>query len=146
MSLQEHKSSYIGAVEGGPAVDSRRMRVQGGPFGSEREFNTFLRSDIVSAAPSIFRTMIEESMGTKHEIVLTHGDLNPRNILVKDGKIVALLDWEDAGWYPEYGEFVKFFSALNRDLDWHDYADQIFPRIFPQQFINNSFLGTILHH
>ena len=146
LSLGEHKGSYIGGVEGGPAVDCRRLRVQGGPFGSEREFNAFLCSDIVSVAPSIFRTMIEQSMGTEHEIVLTHGDLNPRNILVKDGKIVALLDWETAGWYPEYWEFVKFFNTLNTDLDWYTYADQIFPQIFAREFINDSFLGRISRH
>jgi len=33
-----------------------------------------------------------------HEIVLTHGDLvTPRNILVRDAKIMAVLDWENVG-------------------------------------------------
>ncbi|KAL8938710.1 MAG: hypothetical protein Q9216_003747 [Gyalolechia sp. 2 TL-2023] len=32
--------------------------------------------------------------------VLVHGDLHGRNIMVKDGKIQAILDWEFAGAYP----------------------------------------------
>lgn len=34
-------------------------------------------------------------------IVLTHGDLLPRNILVRDGHLAAIVDWELAGWWPE---------------------------------------------
>jgi aminoglycoside phosphotransferase (APT) family kinase protein len=52
---------------------------------------------------------------------MTHGDLHPRNIMVKwegakdegDGhgggnriRVTALIDWELSGWYPEYWEFV----------------------------------------
>ncbi|KAI1414097.1 kinase-like domain-containing protein [Hypoxylon sp. FL1857] len=32
--------------------------------------------------------------------VLAHGDFHGRNILVRDGQIVAVLDWEFAGSYP----------------------------------------------
>ncbi|OAK95130.1 hypothetical protein IQ06DRAFT_64414 [Phaeosphaeriaceae sp. SRC1lsM3a] len=42
-----------------------------------------------------------------HDIVLTHGDISPRSIIVRDGKVVAILDWEMAGYYPEYWESVK---------------------------------------
>lgn len=36
--------------------------------------------------------------------VLTHGDLNLSNIMVKDGKITAIIDWEHAGFYPWWAE------------------------------------------
>ena len=42
-----------------------------------------------------------------HAIVLTHGDMSPRNIIVQGTKVVALLDWEMAGYYPEYWEYTK---------------------------------------
>jgi hypothetical protein len=35
---------------------------------------------------------------------LTHGDLNFSNIIVKDDKIEAILDWEMAGYYPWWAE------------------------------------------
>jgi len=42
----------------------------------------------------------------KHKIVFTHGDVMPQNILVtEDGHLSAILDWEAAGWYPDYWEF-----------------------------------------
>lgn len=31
-----------------------------------------------------------------------HADLGPGNIMVKDGKVVGILDWESAGFYPKF--------------------------------------------
>ncbi|GAP84261.1 putative phosphotransferase family protein [Rosellinia necatrix] len=40
--------------------------------------------------------------------VFTHADLAPRNILVDEScNITGLVDWESAGWYPEYWEYAK---------------------------------------
>ena len=51
-----------------------------------------------------------------HDVLLTHSDIAPRNILVRDGKIVAILDWELSGFYPEYWEYVKALYLP----DWED--------------------------
>jgi aminoglycoside phosphotransferase (APT) family kinase protein len=46
-------------------------------------------------------------------ICLTHGDLNLANILVlrsPDGSQISvsgIVDWEQAGWYPDYWEYCK---------------------------------------
>jgi thiamine kinase-like enzyme len=51
-----------------------------------------------------------------HRTVLTHGDLQPKNIIVnrigtrEDGRgrfEISLIDWEIEGWYPEYWEFYS---------------------------------------
>lgn len=41
--------------------------------------------------------------------VLTHGNLEPTNILVgaADGRLAAVVDWDEAGFYPEYWEYAK---------------------------------------
>lgn len=43
--------------------------------------------------------------------VLTHGDLSPQNVMVKDGQVVAILDWETFGWYPDFWEYMILFSG-----------------------------------
>lgn len=60
------------------------------------------------------RTMLEEPhypwlarLEAETYSVFGHGDLGPTNIMVKDGRIVSLLDWETAGWYPHWWEFVQ---------------------------------------
>lgn len=42
-----------------------------------------------------------------HEIVMTHNDFDPRNILVQGSQVVALLDWELSGFYPDYWSIVR---------------------------------------
>lgn len=59
--------------------------------------------------------------------VFTHGDLTPRNILINGtGQISAILDWEGAGWYPDYWEFANMMKPSN-DLDWMKWMDRMKP-------------------
>ena len=39
----------------------------------------------------------------------SHADLSPENVIVKDGRIAAIIDWEFAGWWPEYWEYTKIW-------------------------------------
>jgi Ser/Thr protein kinase RdoA (MazF antagonist) len=67
--------------------------------------------------------------------VFSHRDLTPRNILVHEGKISGLVDWEDSGWYPEYWEYVKFFQRP-ADKGWKDYAEDIFPEYYHDELVD----------
>jgi hypothetical protein len=59
--------------------------------------------------------------------VFTYGDLTPRNIMVDgNGQITAILDWERAGWYPEYWEFENIMKPSN-DWDWMRWMDHTKP-------------------
>ena len=42
----------------------------------------------------------------RNKTVFTHGDINGSNILVKNGKVVALIDFEMSGFYPQYWEYT----------------------------------------
>ncbi|KIY64177.1 hypothetical protein CYLTODRAFT_425460 [Cylindrobasidium torrendii FP15055 ss-10] len=48
----------------------------------------------------------EKVLAKHYEIRFAHSDLNPTNILIKDGRLAAIIDWEMAGWYPEYWEYT----------------------------------------
>lgn len=82
-----------------------------GPFVDEAAFNQVLR--------------FPDDPGRKgHSIYFTHGDLNPRNIIVQqevqqNGKyawrVAGIVDWETAGYYPEYWEYTK---ALYEEFRW----------------------------
>lgn len=82
-----------------------------GPFVDEATFNQVLR--------------FPDDPGRKgHSIFFTHADLNPRNILVQEvlqqnGKygwrVSGIVDWETAGYYPEYWEYTK---ALYEEFRW----------------------------
>jgi hypothetical protein len=63
-------------------------------------------------------------------IVFTHNDLCPSNILISCGanpEVVAIIDWNQSGWYPWYWESCKSrqVGALDDSFDrtllneWH---------------------------
>ncbi|EKV17643.1 hypothetical protein PDIP_30560 [Penicillium digitatum Pd1] len=64
-------------------------------------------------------------LSQSHRILFTHGDIRPQNVMVKDGHVVAIIDWERSGWYPEYWEFAKALLVWGWQSDWTDYLMQI---------------------
>ena len=48
--------------------------------------------------------------------MLIHGDLTPRNIIVKDGRITGIVDWERSGFFPEYAEYA-FAMKLGHQIE-----------------------------
>ena len=55
-------------------------------------------------------------------LVLTHGDLNMRNILVGDDGRLYMLDWSSAGFYPPWFEYVNW---KYRNRAWGDREEDI---------------------
>lgn len=51
--------------------------------------------------------------------VFTHADIAPRNVMVDEqNNITGILDWEWAGWYPEYWEYAQ----IMRPAFWGDWS------------------------
>ncbi|KAB8257153.1 phosphotransferase enzyme family protein [Aspergillus pseudonomiae] len=72
-------------------------------------------------------------------IVFTHDDLVPPNILLSPGpnpRVVAVIDWGQAGWYPAYWEYCK---ARRVRLDPELFDDAI------QEQWRTKYLPMILH-
>lgn len=64
-----------------------------------------------------------------HEIVFTHGDLNLRNVMVKDGKLSGVVDWATAGWYPEYWDYTKGHFVTKMHWRWLKMLDKVFEEL-----------------
>ncbi|OSD00327.1 hypothetical protein PYCCODRAFT_1393643 [Trametes coccinea BRFM310] len=74
-----------------------------GPFRDEAAFSAMMRFP-------------DDPARRGHKIVFTHADLNARNILIDravhaDGRlgwgVSGIVDWETAGFYPEYWDYTK---------------------------------------
>ncbi|OAA36782.1 Protein kinase-like domain protein [Beauveria brongniartii RCEF 3172] len=135
MQAIEPPPNYIGRCNGTGVRDTRvRITYDGPVCKDEAEFNEYLISSLFHKIPSVLRTSIRDHLQTDHRIVFTHGDLAPRNIMMQDGKISGIVDWEDAGWYPEYWELIKFIERPAKG-DWKQYAEIIFPKHYPTELI-----------
>ncbi|KAM5360887.1 hypothetical protein ACJZ2D_013454 [Fusarium nematophilum] len=72
------------------------------------------------------------------ESVFTHGDIAPRNVMVdENGQILALLDWENAGWYPDYWEYANIMRPFT-DHDWTDWMERTAPRAWDITGLNKA--------
>ncbi len=56
--------------------------------------------------------------------VFTHGDLSSLNILVRGDKIVGIIDWERAGWYPSYWEYTTASQVNPMNYFWREEIDK----------------------
>ncbi|CAG7565866.1 unnamed protein product [Fusarium equiseti] len=104
------------------------------PCRDEGAFNDILLSGLYEHTPPLVREAFVRRLQTGHRVVLSHCDLKPRNILVQNGKIQGLVDWEDSGWYPEYWEYVKFFQRT-ADKDWKLYAEDVCPELYHDELV-----------
>lgn len=128
--------NLIGACDGTEIRDTRvYFTYHSPPCRDEAAFNEFLLSALYENVPPLVREAFSRRLRTDHRIVLSHCDLAPRNILVRDGEIKGLVDWEDSGWYPEYWEYVKFFQRT-ADKEWKQYAEDIFPELYHDELVD----------
>ncbi|KAL2760622.1 hypothetical protein ACRALDRAFT_1059596 [Sodiomyces alcalophilus JCM 7366] len=109
-SLQPPASGFIESLSLGSSLDHRLSGTRFGPFHSIADFHTYLRRgrplEHWENEPDVVRV---HSTPEKYSVKFSHADLNPRNIMVKDGHITAIIDWEFAGWYPEYWDYTKMY-------------------------------------
>ncbi|KFY11037.1 hypothetical protein V492_04717 [Pseudogymnoascus sp. VKM F-4246] len=133
MQSVESKTGVIGSCNGGFFRECRRMgEYTGGPFQDEAGFNDYL-TKLIGTTPTDINKALRSQLRTDHRIVFAHGDLAQENIIIKDMKIVAVVDWEYGGWFPEYWEYVKFFEVQTNSGDWREYAKYIFPQTYYNQ-------------
>ncbi|EIM82678.1 kinase-like protein [Stereum hirsutum FP-91666 SS1] len=111
------------------SIDGSRMRDVGissnkaiGPFDSIHAFHDHLGFGQARAVESrrndwpLLDKIIHRAHQGGYRTVFTHGDIAPRNVLVKSGKIVALIDWENAGWCPEWWEAIGWNRGIYNEL------------------------------
>ncbi|KAL2020647.1 hypothetical protein VTK56DRAFT_8137 [Thermocarpiscus australiensis] len=107
----------------------RDPRIRGGePVGPFPDEGAFSRELMFSDDPA----------RRGHRVVFTHADLNPRNILVErrrtaggggpGGWVVSgIVDWETAGFYPEYWDCTKaFFEGFRWSRRYNDMMRRVF--------------------
>lgn len=79
----------------------------------------------------------------KHNIVFSHGDFRPANIIVKDGHVAAIVDWEQGGWYPEYWDFAKAFYIHTFLTDWGTHVLRILKPFYCEQAMHSRLSATL---
>ncbi|KZT07664.1 kinase-like protein [Laetiporus sulphureus 93-53] len=136
-SLPSPHSGAVCSLLGGAFRDDRLDVEDIGPFADIREYHDWRISMVrelgVSAAhqPTIDRVdNIRTRLRDDFRIVFTHSDLHPENVLVdisNDGEahVAAIIDWEMAGWRPEYWEYVKCLNCMGQNAGWVKFVQEV---------------------
>jgi aminoglycoside phosphotransferase len=117
-SLPPPSPVIFGSIATGICRDARRHERQRRYIGSESQFNEFL-GDFTLRRNSDHVRLLLSGLKEDHRIVLTHGDLHPRNIIVRGFEVTGIIDWELGGWYPEYWDYVKGLNHCRGCENWY---------------------------
>ena len=125
--LRQLKGESVSSASGSPTF----MPIFGSPLDkvlhSSSEFHHLLFSRVVRSVPNFYAALIRSRFDDNSRLVFTHADLVGRNILVQDGRITGILDWEWAGFYPEHWEFVKLMTNTAWKMEWGERLVKEFP-------------------
>lgn len=125
---------FIGSINGGVVQDRFfKLDYEEGPFQTIKSFNDWFLAAATHQRPGPGGVTgpYREFLPDTGYIYFTHGDLTLGNIIISDGpgprRIAGIIDWEQAGWYPEYWEYCKLLWAVEYDHDWRSdgWADKV---------------------
>ncbi|RSL82348.1 hypothetical protein CDV31_016943 [Fusarium ambrosium] len=116
---------FIGSINGGTVQDRFfKLDYEEGPFLTIESFNDWLLAAATRQPPEQiditcpYRSFFSD----RGNIFFTHGDLTLGNIIVSGVpgsiKIEGIVDWEQAGWYPDYWEYCKLLYGVEYTHEW----------------------------
>ncbi|KAF4946530.1 hypothetical protein FGADI_11168 [Fusarium gaditjirri] len=126
-----------------------------GPFNTEEDLNEGILKRLAEHEPqahlTLLRTLITATL-CNHQVKFTHGDLQPKNILVKttgSGESqrykVIIIDWEISGWYPEYWEFCNATIAGRFRPEWLDLVQNVMQVYMPEYLMLQTIRSLLFY-
>ncbi|EFE37921.1 hypothetical protein TRV_07411 [Trichophyton verrucosum HKI 0517] len=108
-----NSSKYLIAdTRGGPISDHRFFYQTWGPFKTVSGFTDRLLQDVKGARDKPPLSFLYEK---KHKVYFTHSDIHMTNLFVTCGRLSGVVDWENAGFKPEYWEYIRAMWAYGAD-------------------------------
>lgn len=119
------------------AGDDADRQVISGPFDSEGQMLEAMVQKYLHNNPGYRKSEYYSRMLPlvlhNHASVFTHGDFQRKNVLVRNDGTLIMIDWEAAGWYPSFWEYVMTMYSCRWDDDWHSWAVKILDE-YPNEY------------
>ncbi|KAJ5545243.1 hypothetical protein N7535_006374 [Penicillium sp. DV-2018c] len=110
--LEPPREGIVASASLNGILDHRVGSYTFGPFDENHEgFHSYLRANVpIENCNEVFGPKVTKCH-SRH--------IAPRNIMVDNGKVSAIVDWEFGGWYPEYWEYTKaHYGQIDRP-EWY---------------------------
>ena len=116
----QYEGIFQCAADGSPSRDPLLEDLQSPPrpLTSDSELRDRIYERYVHFGGSRYEHELPSMLPKSNQSVFTHGDIAPRNIMVENGNITGIIDWEHAGWYPDYWEYAQ----IMRPAFWGDWS------------------------
>ena len=113
-----HKNGYAPELYGVSTMDNEYSRVEVAvmPILSGQPLDQFVKENVTSEDKRKVKDEIEKCCRLLQSQKMVHGDLHPRNILVREDNKIALIDFEMSGLAGK----KKYSAHLNVKEVWHE--------------------------
>lgn len=119
MQLRELHSSRMECLGGQPLYSAflfpNGYGIGHGPFSSDDELWAEM-SLALSNVPEEIRLKLRQRMPSAAPYTFTHSDLINVNIIVDNGNLAGILDWESSGYFPVWWEFTCAGIGLGHEV------------------------------
>ncbi len=85
----------------------------------------------------------KERFDDSEPLVLTHQDINPRNIIVGEDGRIWMIDWAWSGYYPPWFEYITMLRQAGVEINIgsnHQYWETFIPFICGPWFKQEAWL------
>ncbi|WEW60684.1 hypothetical protein PRK78_006171 [Emydomyces testavorans] len=112
-ALKPPRPGMVGSTDYSSLDDWRLHGSACGPFESVTDFHKAIRGGLeFPSGHEDCDNLITAQESRSYNINYTHGDLAFRHIYYLDGRVTGIIDWESAGWYPDYWEYVMTWDSF----------------------------------
>lgn len=135
--------SGFGSLDKKTLPDFLFNAVEGPGYGGPYENIQELRQGLVKALRAAQAEETERANFFEHILpqimvedgpVFSHGDLQLRNIILRDDGKVILIDWAMSGWYPSCWDYAYTMFAAQFQSDWHAWVPKFLPE-YPSEYL-----------
>lgn len=120
LQLRSLQSPQMQSLNGQPLYSAFLFQndygISHGPLSSDDELWKEMEKAL-EKVPEKARQRLQKRMPPASPFTFTHGDLTNVNIIVKDGHLAGIIDWEVSGFYPVWWEFTCAGIGLSEE-DW----------------------------
>ncbi|KFZ22789.1 hypothetical protein V502_02719 [Pseudogymnoascus sp. VKM F-4520 (FW-2644)] len=117
--LRKHKAASPQTVEGAPVRDKLLGSTRTSVMMIEDKETWWARvaQGFEKRNPTWLENFKSRYPKQTAQYVLTHGDLNPGNIMIHGGHVSGIIDWEHAGYFPDWWEHATALTWV-QDTRW----------------------------
>jgi hypothetical protein len=126
---------WIGSCSGVPAYDHRLDNMATcGPFASVAEFHGFLVGPVKMCPRPEWVAKYRNMLPDNYHVTFAHADLSWENVLLDPttGSVTGIVDWEMAGFWPEWWESRKALFGSRPRQWWIEIVKQIMKEYQPE--------------